>query len=63
MYPANFPKAPPFVRIVNPNPQQLTPTQYYLNLKSKSDLKSFILNEKLQEIKGWKHNNSVVSHA
>jgi len=62
MYPANFPKSPPFVRIVNPNPQQLHPTQYYLNIKSKSDQKSYILNEKLQEVKNWKQNTSVVDY-
>lgn len=61
MYPASFPKIPPFVRIVNPNPQQLAPTQYYLKIKSKSDQNSFILNEVLQEVKGWKPAHSVVN--
>jgi hypothetical protein len=60
MYPPNYQKMPPNVRIVNPNPQQLTPTQYYLQIQSKSDQKSYILNDRLKEIKLWKNGSSVV---
>ena len=61
MYPANFPKVPPFVRLVNSNPHQFSPSQYYLKVQSKSDSNSFILNDVLQEVKGWKPTHSVVT--
>lgn len=62
MYPATFPKTAPYVRIVNPNPQQFAPSNYYLQLKSKSDQMSFLLNDVLKEVKGWTPNHSVVNH-
>lgn len=60
MYPVNFPKNPPFLRILNSNPQALTTTPHYKSLQSKADSKSYLLNDSLQEVKGWKPNHSVV---
>lgn len=60
MYPFNFPKDPPFLRIVNPNPKEFTPTPNYKALQSESDAKSYLLNNCLQAIKGWKANDSHV---
>lgn len=62
MYPFNFPKDPPFLRIVNPNPKEFTPTPNYKALQSESDAKSYLLNNCLQAIKGWKANDSHVTY-
>jgi len=60
MYPVTFPKTPPFLRILNPNPQQLTVNPYYKKYQSKTDSRSYLLNDCLQEAKSWKQSSSVV---
>lgn len=60
MYPVAFPKDPPFLRILNPNPQQYSVNNSYKKYQSKTDARSYLLNDCLQEVKGWKQNSSVV---
>jgi hypothetical protein len=48
MYPATFPKNPPLLRIINPNPQQYSVAPFYKKLQSKTDARSYLLNECLQ---------------
>ena len=59
MIPANFPIKPPYVRIINRNPEFVV-DDYYRPLQSPSDQKSYILNERLNEIKTWDQNKSIV---
>lgn len=47
MFPATFPKSAPYLRIINPNTAEFAPTMMYLPLQSKTDTKSYVLNEKL----------------
>jgi hypothetical protein len=61
MYPVNFPKQPPFLRIVNPDDSKLSIVPHYQSFRSSSDPKSFLLNDCLQELKTWKSTDSVVS--
>lgn len=46
MIPNEFPKKPPYVRIINRNPD-FKVDDFYLPLKSPNDPKSYILNQKL----------------
>lgn len=59
MIPANFPQKPPYVRIVNRNPDFIV-DDFYRPLQSPSDNKSFILNERLNEVKQWDSTKSIV---
>lgn len=59
MIPANFPVKPPYVRIINRNPDFIV-DDFYRALQSPSDQKSYILNERLNEIKTWDQNKSIV---
>lgn len=43
MLPVNYPKKPPYVRIVNKDPS-FTVNNFYLSLRSPTDPNSFILN-------------------
>ena len=61
MYPAGFPKQPPFVRIVNPNPKLLAPYHTFKPCQSNNDPLSFVLNDKLQKVKNWHSSASVVA--
>lgn len=61
MYPASFPKSPPFLRILNPNPQTYKVNPSFEKFRSKTDARSYLLNDCLQEIKGWKNSSSVAS--
>lgn len=61
MYPPNFPRAPPYFRVVNPNPNQFHPKYAYIKLQSLNDPKSVILNSILNEIKSWNPSKSVVN--
>ena len=61
MYPSNFPKAAPLLRIVNPNYNAFSPTPFFKKIQSKNDPKSYLLNECLPSIKTWKPSHSVVS--
>lgn len=60
MLPANYPKKPPFVRIVNKNPASIV-NKFYLSLRSPTDPNSFILNEKLTQCRSWDENKSIVN--
>lgn len=60
MYPATFPKNAPYLRIINPNTNEFAPTMMYLPLQSKTDTKSYVLNEKLESVKKWNSSTSVV---
>ena len=60
MYPYTFPKVPPFLRIINPNPQQFTVHPNYKKYQSKTDQRSYLLNDCLQEVKSWKPGSTVV---
>lgn len=60
MYPKTFPQTAPFLRIINPNPQQFTVHQNYVKYRSKTDVRSYLLNDCLQEVKSWKPCSSVV---
>lgn len=59
MIPANFPQKPPYVRIINRNPDFIV-DDFYQPLQSPSDNKSYILNERLNEIKFWDPSKSIV---
>lgn len=59
MLPADYPRSPPFVRIVNRNPDYAI-DPYYQSLKSKTDPSSYVLNEKLTSVKGWQPSSSLV---
>mgnify|MGYP000894894343 CR=1 FL=1 len=43
MLPSDYPRSPPYVRIVNRNPEYRV-DPFYLSLQSKSDKSSYILN-------------------
>ena len=58
MIPANFPQKPPYVRIVNRNPEFIV-DDFYRQLQSPSDNKSYILNERLNEVKYWDQANQL----
>lgn len=59
MLPNSFPKKPPYVRIINRNSEYMV-DHHYKNLRSPTDPKSFILNEKLTSVKGWSESSSIV---
>ena len=59
MLPNDFPRSPPYVRIINRNPDYKV-DPYYQHLQSKSDKSSYILNEKLNACKNWHPSNSLV---
>jgi hypothetical protein len=59
MLPSDYPRSPPFVRIVNRNPDYAVDS-YYQSLKSKTDPSSYVLNEKLTSVKGWQQSSSLV---
>lgn len=60
MLPNGFPKKPPYVRIINRNTEYMV-DPLYKNLRSPTDPKSFILNERLSEVKKWNEFSSIVS--
>lgn len=60
MIPVNFPQKSPYVRIVNRNPDFIV-DDFYKPLQSPSDPKSYILNERLNEIKYWDPSKSIVT--
>lgn len=59
MIPAQFPQRPPYVRIVNRNPDFIV-DDFYRPLQSPSDTKSYILNERLNEVRNWDSSKSIV---
>ena len=59
MLPADFPRSPPFVRIVNRNPDYKVDS-FYTSLKSKTDPMSYVLNEKLTSVQTWQPSSSLV---
>lgn len=59
MLPFDYPRSPPFVRIVNRNPDYSV-DPFYHSLKSKTDPSSYVLNEKLTSVKGWQQSSSLV---
>lgn len=59
MLPFDYPRSPPFVRIVNRNPEY-TVDPFYIPLKSKTDPSSFVLNDKLGAVKMWQPSSSLV---
>lgn len=59
MLPSDYPRSPPFVRIVNRNPDYLV-DPFYQTLKSKTDPTSYIMNEKLTSVKTWMPSSSLV---
>lgn len=61
MLPFDYPRSPPFVRIVNRNPDY-TVDPFYQSLKSKTDPSSYVLNDKLASVKGWQPSSSLVHH-
>lgn len=60
MIPKAFPKKPPYVRIINRNSEYVV-DPFYKSLRSPTDPKSFILNEKLKEVKTWNETKSIVN--
>ena len=60
MIPNGFPKKSPYVRIINRN-TDYTVDSFYQDVRSPTDPKSFILNEKLNEIKHWDSTKSIVN--
>lgn len=60
MLPNGFPHKPPYVRIINRNAEYIV-DPFYKSLRSPTDPKSFILNEKLSEVKKWGPQSSIVS--
>lgn len=60
MIPAGFPKKAPYVRIINRNPDFIV-DDFYKTLQSPNDAKSYILNERLNEVKYWDQTKSIVS--
>jgi hypothetical protein len=60
MIPANFPAKAPYFRIINRNPSFVV-DDFYRPLRSPSDQNSYILNERLNEIKTWDQSKSIVT--
>jgi hypothetical protein len=60
MIPYGFPQKAPYVRIINRNSEFIV-DDFYKSLQSPNDPKSYILNEKLNEIKYWDPSKSIVS--
>ena len=60
MLPNGFPKKCPYVRIVNRN-AEFNVDNFYKDCRSPTDPKSFILNDKLNEIKYWDPSKSLVN--
>lgn len=60
MLPVNYPKKPPYVRIVNKDPSHIV-NNFYLSLRSPTDPNSFILNEKMVQCKNWDQTKSIVN--
>jgi hypothetical protein len=60
MIPNGFPKKPPYVRIINRNIEYIV-DEFYKSVQSPSDQKSYILNEKLNEVKYWDPSKSIVN--
>jgi len=61
MIPNIFPKKAPYVRIINRNPDFIV-DEYYKTLQSPNDQKSYILNDRLNEIRTWDPSKSIVFH-
>ncbi len=61
MFPPNFPNAPPFFRIVNPNTNDYSLKQMYLPYQSRNDPRSLVLNQLLTEVRTWTPSKSVVT--
>lgn len=59
MLPADFPRSPPFVRIVNRNADYKV-DPFYTSLKSKTDPMSYVMNEKLTSVQTWQPSSSLV---
>lgn len=60
MLPNGFPNKAPYVRIINRS-TEFHVDDFYKDVRSPTDPKSFILNEKLAEIKSWDRSKSLVS--
>lgn len=60
MLPSAFPRKPPYVRIINKNPEHIV-DDFYKDLRSPTDPKSFILNSKLTQIQTWNEGSSIVN--
>ena len=60
MIPNGFPRKPPYVRIVNHKSEYVVDS-FYKDLRSPTDPKSFILNEKLQNVRNWTETSSMVN--
>lgn len=60
MLPSGYPKKAPYVRIINRN-AEYNVDNFYKDLKSPTDPKSFILNSKLNEISKWDPSKSLVN--
>ena len=60
MIPSGFPRKPPYVRIINHKEEYIV-DDFYKSLRSPTDPKSFILNEKLNSVKGWNESSSIVN--
>lgn len=60
MIPAAFPRKPPYVRIVNRNSETKV-DPFYQKLRSPTDSKSYILNEKLDTVRNWTESTSIVN--
>ena len=60
MIPSNFPRKAPYVRIINRS-NQYQVNDFYKGLRSPTDPKSFILNDKLSEVKTWNETKSIVN--
>lgn len=52
MIPNGFPKMAPYVRIVNPSGSFFV-HPFYQDCRSKTDPNSYLLNQKLHQIKNW----------
>jgi len=59
MIPNGFPKKAPYARIINRNPDFIV-DEYYKVLQSPNDQKSYILNDRLNEIRTWDPSKSIV---
>jgi hypothetical protein len=60
MFPYDFPRASPFIRVLNPNPAIYTIKPFYNPLRSKNDQRSLVLNGALNESKNWNPAKSAV---
>ena len=60
MIPNGFPKKAPYIRIIKPS-NDFNVDPFYKTLQSPTDPNSYILNEKLKQIKKWSDTNSLVN--